>query len=380
MILYAIPGIGSLVFLFFQCLNAAVIGSANTSSWQASQRRRIFHMPTSPGVISNLTNSKWNIEEAQIFQSIYDHQFPQGGCTNKKAISLVSSQKTGLGTVIIRQMMSLLKYAMSRNLIMVIDSTNTSPYFMGCPEDSLQFGKFECLFQPITSCKVSEVQVVESTKSRHREEVSVTNSMSITELHIFRQFVSRPSDYAIELALTAFKEKLGQPWDIINTKTIGIHVRQGRPALHVDGAREGRHVWSAIEIIEIMHEASNMTSYTHFLIISDDVELPVAVAAQSPREFTVAHFLEALPRSNKTELDCVRDLGCDERIGVHQSANVAMIEMMLISLTHAFIGTKGSGFSILMSAMIAGHLDKPSLTPMEDEFDLDARFPEIITT
>lgn len=177
-----------------------------------------------------------------LYQRAANHQFPQT-CTGKKALLLLTMQDTGLGTIIYSQLSGLIKMALERGLILVINETIDNPYFQGCSLQSNLAGHWNCMFQPISNCSLRTLTggidlMVENSKDvddPHKHNIK----MNVYEKHQYSAFLSRPSDYARNAVADLLRSQLVSPWDMQTEKAVGIHIRQRSHFLSKDFIRMG---------------------------------------------------------------------------------------------------------------------------------------------
>jgi hypothetical protein len=147
----------------------------------------------------------------------------------------------------------------------------------------------------------------------------------------------------------------------------------------LDWVRSNSRKWTPFDLAHVLGEISKKAKVSHFIIISDDPNLPrltkEAIEARKKyhgNSIAVTFTTESVLHAARTDRDCLRDqLGCDENLNVQKAAFANMVDLALVSMCHVFAGTEKSMYSRLLDNMVMYNVQRPLLLGVE-KFDLDA--------
>ena len=273
----------------------------------------------------------------------------------------------GLGTIISFQLTALLRLAASRNAVLLISNSDlNSPYFEACVPGHIHHKRFECLFQPISSCTEQSVEKV--SKVIHTTAMANDHERMVwTDWILLTAFVSRPSNFALSLV----EESL--PGYNFMRKGIGVHIRQGRSQDSPDFVRRQSHLWTNSEVITFMTEVMQASNKNSFVLISDDALLAASISDSFKSKETVHVLVPTMhhyPRLDSTN-DCMREvsLGCNQTMSRADIARAVVVDLIAASRNEMFAVCFNSAYAWLLLGMAASYNGKIAGT--ENLFDLD---------
>jgi hypothetical protein len=301
----------------------------------------------------------------QLMKKIFDNQFPSD-CRSRHGWVIEDLQETGLGTIISFQLAALLWRAVNNNAVLIIAPNNLkSKYFRVCDGQPTD-GKYECLFQPISSCTRGNIGGVHQTFPSTRN-VNKNIDLNWDDWIIYSAFLSRPSNYVLKLAADAAAAVISNR--VFTGTGTGVHIRQGQLESGADWARHNKHIWKTAEVVDILRRVACAQRSVEFMVISDDPKLASDVSAQATNMnvFVTTAAVKHVDSSS----DCVREkvLGCDASVGEVAVAKSVIVDLAVASRVTHVVGSMDSTYAWLLMGMIVTH--RGSMLTPSDIFDLD---------
>jgi hypothetical protein len=253
-------------------------------------------------------------------------------------------------------------------VLIIADKLLSPPYFRACEEEHVMHGKFECLFQPLTTCTEHNVMKVahrfESTKTANDD---VHHSWQ--EWVQLNSFITRPSSYITGLVTSVLPSILGQH-SVPSGHGIGVHIRQGTRT-GPDLVTKHKTVWSPDQLLRLLTAVSAMTTIKEFTVISDSPALTNNLATSgdvSSGKVDVVVTSKSVIHAS-TFNDCVRELGCEGAVNAQNVARSVLIDMVVASRNDRLIASVDSTFAWVLMGMMSAH--RGILLAPNDIFDLD---------